>query len=239
MDITNEEETRKKIKEIKNLVGVWNLGMVLNDALLLNMTDEKWEETVNIKYVAAKNLDVATRGLVQLKDFVMFSSVSSLFGNAGQSNYAYGNSGMEEICRKRNQLGLPAKAICWGAIGDVGYFLSEASENNSVGYLKKQPIISCLENVSRLFASQEPVVTSYILNTEEKEQENNGQGMVRVISRIMGTDLTQIPIKKTLSNLGIDSLQTTELKSRLLKQGMEKSFEEIQLLTVEDILSMD
>jgi fatty acid synthase len=52
--------------------------------------------------------------------FVVFSSVSSGRGNAGQANYGFANSGMERICEKRAEEGLPGLAIQWGAIGDVG-----------------------------------------------------------------------------------------------------------------------
>ena len=52
--------------------------------------------------------------------FVVFSSVSSGRGNAGQSNYGFANSAMERICEKRVEDSLPGLAIQWGAIGDVG-----------------------------------------------------------------------------------------------------------------------
>lgn len=53
------------------------------------------------------------------RNFVVFSSVSCGRGNAGQTNYGLSNSVMERICEWRKQLGLPALAVQWGAIGDV------------------------------------------------------------------------------------------------------------------------
>lgn len=43
----------------------------------------------------------------ELDYFVVFSSVSSGRGNAGQSNYGFANSAMERICEKRRHEGLP------------------------------------------------------------------------------------------------------------------------------------
>lgn len=54
------------------------------------------------------------------RDFVIFSSVSCGRGNAGQSNYGMANSVMERICERRRSDGLPALAIEWGAVADVG-----------------------------------------------------------------------------------------------------------------------
>lgn len=54
-----------------------------------------------------------------LRDFVVFSSVTSGRGLAGQSNYGMANSIMERICERRKCDNLPALAIQWGAVGDV------------------------------------------------------------------------------------------------------------------------
>lgn len=51
---------------------------------------------------------------------MVFSSVSCGRGNPGQSNYGLANSGMERLCEARQADGLPALAVQWGAIGEVG-----------------------------------------------------------------------------------------------------------------------
>ena len=67
----------------------------------------------------AENLDLVTRGL-PLDYFVLFSSVTTLIGNPGQGNYVAANAYMEGLARRRRREGLPALAIGWGPITDVG-----------------------------------------------------------------------------------------------------------------------
>ena len=45
---------------------------------------------------------------------IMFSSISTLLGNAGQTNYADANGGLDGV------MGLPCKSIEWGAWVGVG-----------------------------------------------------------------------------------------------------------------------
>jgi len=54
---------------------------------------------------------VVTRELCgcTLEWFVVFSSIVSWYGNAGQANYGYGNSVMERICERRRSDGLPGQ----------------------------------------------------------------------------------------------------------------------------------
>jgi len=73
-------------------------------------------------------LDTVSRKLCpQLEHFVVFSSVSCGRGNAGQTNYGLSNSVMERICEERRAEGLPALAVQWGAIADVGLLAESVS----------------------------------------------------------------------------------------------------------------
>src|SRR5262249_34229065 len=61
-----------------------------------------------------------TEGL-ELDHFVMFSSLSGIIGNAGQPNYASGNTFLDAFVQYRHRLGLPASSIDIGAMTDSGY----------------------------------------------------------------------------------------------------------------------
>jgi acyl carrier protein len=52
---------------------------------------------------------------------VMFSSVSSIFGNPAQANYAAANAFLDSLAHHRRALGLPALTINWGVLGNEGY----------------------------------------------------------------------------------------------------------------------
>ena len=52
--------------------------------------------------------------------FVLFSSITSILGNTGQSNYGAANAFMDAFASYRNSLGLPGLSINWGPWSEVG-----------------------------------------------------------------------------------------------------------------------
>ena len=56
----------------------------------------------------------------KLRWFVAFTSSSAFNQTKGQSSYYYANSVLESIIEKRKLDGLPAFAIGWGLVADVG-----------------------------------------------------------------------------------------------------------------------
>ena len=112
LNIMDEKECEQLVKQInKPLGGLFHLAAVLQDSLFENLTEEAFEQVVNIKYLGTKYLDTYTR--IHCKDtleyFVVFSSISCGRGNAGQSNYGFANSIMERLCEQRQRDGLPGK----------------------------------------------------------------------------------------------------------------------------------
>lgn len=106
-------------RDLPALAGVVHAAMVLDDALVSNLTTDSFERVLRPKIVGADNLDGLTREL-QLDYFIMYSSATTLIGNPGQGAYVAANGYLEGLARRRRQAGLPALAIAWGAIEDVG-----------------------------------------------------------------------------------------------------------------------
>lgn len=122
-DITDPKAVEKLFKKIRAtmppVAGVLHEAMVLDDAILSNLDAERFRTVLAPKVAGAENLDLFTRSL-SLDYFVLFSSVTTLIGNPGQANYVAANAYMEGLARRRRQEGLPAMAIGWGPIVDVG-----------------------------------------------------------------------------------------------------------------------
>ncbi|HEV2542837.1 MAG TPA: SDR family NAD(P)-dependent oxidoreductase, partial [Methylobacterium sp.] len=122
-DITSRRAVEKLIDGIETagskLAGVIHGAMVLQDGLINAIEPETLEAVIAPKVIGAQHLDAATRGR-KLDYFVLFSSATTFIGNPGQGSYVAANGFMEGLARQRRRLGLPALAVAWGAIGDVG-----------------------------------------------------------------------------------------------------------------------
>lgn len=90
------------------------------------MTYEQWLAATQPKIVGTVNLhDLLPK---DLDFFIMLSSIVSIVGNYGQSNYAAGNSFLDAFARYRRSFGLAAHTINVGVVSDEGY----VSENAGV-----------------------------------------------------------------------------------------------------------
>ena len=122
-DITSREAVDDLLAEVegdgRRLAGVIHGAMVLQDGLIANLDAAALDAVIRPKVVGAEHLDAATRER-QLDYFVLFSSATTFIGNPGQGAYVAANGFMEGLARRRKALGLPALAVAWGAIGDVG-----------------------------------------------------------------------------------------------------------------------
>ncbi|XP_015113130.1 fatty acid synthase [Diachasma alloeum] len=214
---------------------IYNLAVVLKDSLLENQTLESFEESFKSKAWSTKNLDKLSRRLCpKLRHFVVFSSVSCGRGNAGQTNYGMSNSVMERICERRAAEGLPALAIQWGAIGDVGLVADMQDDDKElvIGGTLQQKITSCLHALDGFLNQSCPVVASMVV----AEKRAGGSGTLNVVDtvlNIMGLkDLKSVGQHTSLAELGMDSMMAVEIK-----QTLEREFE--IFLTAQDIRGLN
>jgi NADPH:quinone reductase-like Zn-dependent oxidoreductase/acyl carrier protein len=122
----------KKVRQsMPPVAGVIHAAMVLDDMILANLDAERLNRVLAPKVKGAENLDQLTRDL-NLEYFVLFSTLVTLIGNAGQGNYVAANAFMEGLARRRRQDGLPALAIGWGPIADVGVLVRKQLLESSI-----------------------------------------------------------------------------------------------------------
>lgn len=123
VDITSRSAVDRMLSEIerggRKLAGVIHAAAVLQDGLIANLEVSALDAVIGPKVVGAQHLDAATRDRA-LDYFVLFSSATTFIGNPGQGSYVAANGFMEGLARQRRRKGLPALAVAWGAIGDVG-----------------------------------------------------------------------------------------------------------------------
>ncbi|XP_024117302.1 fatty acid synthase [Oryzias melastigma] len=246
-DVSSLEGTERLIAEASALGpvgGVFNLAMVLKDGMLENLSPKLFTDVIKPKYDGTAYLDRVTRKLCpDLSYFVAFSSVSCGRGNAGQSNYGYANSAMERVCEKRRFDGLPALAVQWGAIGDVGVVLETMGSNDTViGGTLPQRITSCLEVLDQFLCQQQPVMSSFVLAQKivAKNDQGNQKDLVVAVTHILGVrDVNSLNADSSLADLGLDSLMGVEVRQTLERDyNIQMNMREIRQLTINNLREM-
>ena len=111
---------RRMRREMPPLRGIIHCAGVIQDFSLVNMGEADFAEVLRPKIAGAWNLHHRTLDR-ELDFFIMYSSATTLFGNEGQANYVAANLYLEALADCRRGLNLPALAVAWGAIGDVGH----------------------------------------------------------------------------------------------------------------------
>ncbi|KAF5295890.1 hypothetical protein FQR65_LT10378 [Abscondita terminalis] len=219
-DLTTESGC-DNLLEKANALGVvdciFNLSVVLHDALLENQTKETFNTVLAPKVLITKNLDEASRRLCpDLRQFVVFSSYVCGRGNSGQSNYGMANSIAERICEKRKSEGYPALAIQWGVIGDVGIVAENVSLMNNVDGLLEQKISSCLNVLDSLLTQDEVIVSSTVFDDVGYKKPSKSETFLDSVVKILAiTNINHVSMYVPLSNLGMDSMSIIQLRQFL------------------------
>jgi myxalamid-type polyketide synthase MxaB len=121
-DIANSADMARLIEACQAhgpLRGIVHAAGVLDDGVLDQQTVERFARVMAPKVRGAWQLHRQTQEL-PLDFFVCFSSMASVLGSAGQTNYAAANAFLDALAEHRRARGLPALSINWGPWAEVG-----------------------------------------------------------------------------------------------------------------------
>jgi NADPH:quinone reductase-like Zn-dependent oxidoreductase/acyl carrier protein len=122
-DVTDRQAVERLIGQIEAemppLKGVFHAAGVIDDGILARQQWKRFMTVMAPKVAGATYLHEYTRDKA-LDHFVLFSSIASLLGSPGQSNYAAGNAFLDALAHHRHAAGLPALCINWGPWHKLG-----------------------------------------------------------------------------------------------------------------------
>ncbi|CAH0050588.1 unnamed protein product [Clonostachys solani] len=131
LDVTNEKmlhDVRQQIVDtMPPIGGVMNGAMVLRDRLFSTMTEEDFAAVLGPKVQGSEYLDRAFHS-DPLEFFILFSSLSRVIGNPGQSNYAAANMFMASLASKRRARGVSASVIDIAMLVGFGWMWRNADD---------------------------------------------------------------------------------------------------------------
>jgi len=120
-DVSKREDVTIALSQanLSRLRGIFHCAGVVADSLLSQQNWSRFSEVMSPKVAGTWNLHVLTRD-VPLDFFVIFSSVVSVLGSAGQANHASACAFEDGLAHFRRARGLPALSINWGPWSTVG-----------------------------------------------------------------------------------------------------------------------
>jgi surfactin synthase thioesterase subunit/NAD(P)-dependent dehydrogenase (short-subunit alcohol dehydrogenase family) len=142
------------LRDLPPLRGIIHGAGVLDNEIVEHLDWERFVAVTRPKVEGAWLLHQATRDH-QLDFFVVQSSLLSLTGSAGQSNYTAGNAFLDSLVSHRQALGLPATAINWtawdeqGLAASVGARAQEAWRVNGWRYIAPDAAVRVFAQLMR------------------------------------------------------------------------------------------
>ncbi|MEU5959556.1 KR domain-containing protein, partial [Streptomyces sp. NPDC047525] len=135
-DTTNHHTLKQTLHTIPHhhpLTAVIHTAGIAGEAKpLVELELNELEAVLAAKAVGAWNLHDLLRD-VPLELFLMFSSVSGVWGSAGQGGYAAANAYLDALAEHRRAEGLPGTSIAWGAWAGDGM----AGDDEYVAWLNR------------------------------------------------------------------------------------------------------
>jgi acyl transferase domain-containing protein/NADPH:quinone reductase-like Zn-dependent oxidoreductase/acyl carrier protein len=204
------------------LGGVIHAAVAMDDALLGALDADRFARALHPKLGGAEALDRLTRGDA-LDLFLLFSSVTTAFGNPGQGNYVAANAAIEAVAVRRHAAGLPALAVQWGPIGNAGYLARETKVSEMLSkqlggaHLTAQ---EALDNVPMLLAAGIPVA---------------GMATIRWGALRRQLPLMESPLFVEMSGAGGDDAAEVDLKALLAESTPEEARDRVTVLLVDEV----
>ena len=159
IDITDLESVKALFAKFKQslpeLKGIVHAAGTLRDGAIKNQDWETWKSVFDAKVIGTMNLHECSSKL-NLDFFTCYSSIASVFGSSGQTNYATANGFMDAITQQRISEGLPSTVINWGPWSEIGM----AHKNNVLRTMEKQGIRSISPSFGRKIIGNYAFLTS-------------------------------------------------------------------------------
>lgn len=127
LDVSSREQTRQAIKDTIAKYGridvLINNAGIIQDALVVKMTEEQWDKVININLKGPFNCiqAVVEQMIAQGSGVILnISSIVALYGNVGQTNYAATKAGLvgmtKTLAKELGKKGIRVNAIAPGFI---------------------------------------------------------------------------------------------------------------------------
>lgn len=180
-DVTNEEQVNTLLSSVRGkfgtISGVVHAAGLPGTSMIVNRKIEDFRNVINVKVLGAWLLDNGTKN-DNLDFFIMFSSINSIFGGVGQSDYAAANSFMDAFAYFRNRRNPNTITINWAAWKETGMAVDfEVKDDQPIKQITTKGALQAFDfimskNVPQLWVgsinTKVPAIPEYVLPLSEE-----------------------------------------------------------------------
>ncbi|WP_430383563.1 SDR family NAD(P)-dependent oxidoreductase [Streptomyces sp. P10-4] len=170
------------------LTGVVHAAGVLDDGVIAGLDPHRMAGVFAPKAGALRLLDELTRDRPP-QVFAAFSSAASVFGSAGQGNYAAANAYVDAVVSARRAAGLPAVSLAWGlwspATGMTGGLAEVDRTRMSRGGVRPMPTAEALALFDLGIRCGDPLLVPIRLDLAAVRAESAADGTVPPLFRAL------------------------------------------------------
>ncbi|KAB8275838.1 KR domain-containing protein [Aspergillus minisclerotigenes] len=113
--------------DLPPIAGVVQMAMMLRGTLFEKMSYADWTQPLRSKIQGTLNLHNYFSATRPLDFFLICSSISGIFGNPDQTQYAAGNTFQDALAHHRRSQGLKGEAVNLGIMRDVGILAEQGA----------------------------------------------------------------------------------------------------------------
>ncbi|MFI1019124.1 type I polyketide synthase [Streptomyces sp. NPDC020965] len=217
------------------LSAVVHAAGVLDDGVIGSLTPERVARVLAPKAEGAWHLHELTAHL-PLTAFVLFSSASGTFGNAGQANYAAANAFLDGLAAHRQALGLTAVSLGWGlwaqATGMAGHLGAGEQDRISRGGGDALTTEQGLMLFDMALQSDRSTLLPMRLNIQRLQTEANAASPHPLLREII-----RLPVRRTTSSASESGEAFADRLSGLSEDEREQAVLDLTRSTVATVLA--
>ncbi|MBE8525391.1 SDR family NAD(P)-dependent oxidoreductase, partial [Amycolatopsis sp. H6(2020)] len=127
-DVSDCDDLAKAIHQIPQVTAVVHAAGASQATAFADLTDDEFRKILRAKVAGAENLDRLLGD--DLEAFVLFSSISGIWGAGGQTAYAAANAQLDALAARRRASGRVATSVAWGPWAGSGMAAGAAEQEH-------------------------------------------------------------------------------------------------------------
>ncbi|MDQ7806830.1 SDR family NAD(P)-dependent oxidoreductase [Amycolatopsis sp. A133] len=127
-DVSDRDALARTLRQLPPVTAVVHAAGASQATAFTDLTDDDFHRVLEAKVTGAENLDALLGD--DLDAFVLFSSISGVWGSGGQTAYAAANAQLDALAQQRRARGRKATSVAWGPWAGSGMAAGAAEQEH-------------------------------------------------------------------------------------------------------------